>query len=93
MLLPDYKRRLTAAADHAKATAGVQPPTPQLGELDVHPPAEGQFPTGGQVIPDLRSSPAAIVAVAEGGGMHTDYTHQGPVWQIVGLARATTGGR
>jgi hypothetical protein len=33
-------------------------------------------------------SPAAMVAVAEGRGMRTDYTYRGPVWQVVGLARA-----
>ena len=35
--------------------------------------------------------PAAMVAVAEGRGMHTEYSYRGPVWQVVGLARATTG--
>ena len=31
--------------------------------------------------------PTAMVAVAEGRGMHTDYTYHGPVWRVVGFAR------
>jgi hypothetical protein len=33
--------------------------------------------------------PAAMVAVAEERGVRTDYTYRGPVWQVVGLARAS----
>ena len=46
-----------------QATAGVQPPTPQLGELDVHPPAEGSVSnwwashSGPSLIPRRPSSP------------------------------------
>jgi hypothetical protein len=37
-------------------------------------------------------SPAAMVAVAEGRGLHTEYSYRGPVWQVVGLARAAPAG-
>jgi len=37
--------------------------------------------------------PAAMVAVAQERGTRTDYTYQGPVWQVVGLARAAAAGR
>ena len=53
---PDYERLLTAAADHA-SDCWCSPPTPQLGDPDVHPPSEGRFPTDGQVFPDVRPSP------------------------------------
>jgi hypothetical protein len=50
-----------------QATAGIQPPTPQLGDPDVHPRSEGRFPTDGQVIPDVRPSPG-------GSGRHSGGT-------------------
>jgi hypothetical protein len=41
-----------------QATAGVQPPTPQLDELDVHPLAERRFRLIGKSFPGVRPSPS-----------------------------------
>lgn len=84
---PDYQRLLTAAADHA-------------GRLLVfsHPPRNwlSRFFVGAQGVAcrlignpyrAFAHPPAALIATAEGRGMSADYTHHGPVWQIVGFER------
>ena len=87
---PDYERLLTAAADHAKRLL-----------VFSHPPRNGvsrtatrlqnlSFRVTGKAFRTFAHPPAAMVDVAEGRGMRTDFTYRGRVWQVVGLARAAT---
>jgi hypothetical protein len=90
---PDYERLLTAAADHAKRLLVFShPPRNWLGRTATWLENVG-FRVMGRSFRTFAHPPAAMVAVAEARGMHTDYTYPGPVWQIVGLARAATVGR
>jgi 2-polyprenyl-3-methyl-5-hydroxy-6-metoxy-1,4-benzoquinol methylase len=86
---PDYERLLTAAADHAqRLLVFSHPPRNWLTRTFTRLQHVG-FPLIGKSFQIFAHPPAAMVAVAEGRGMRTDYTHRGPVWQIVGLTRAS----
>jgi hypothetical protein len=90
---PDYERLLTAAADHAKRLLVFShPPRNWVSRTFTRLQKVG-FRLMGKSFRLFAHPPAAMVAVAEGRGMHTDYTYRGPVWQVVGLARGTTAGR
>jgi 2-polyprenyl-3-methyl-5-hydroxy-6-metoxy-1,4-benzoquinol methylase len=90
---PDYERLLTAAADHAKRLLVFShPPRNWVSRTFTRLENVG-FRLMGKSFRTFAHSPAAMVAVAEGRGMHTDYTYRGPAWQVVGLARAATPGR
>ena len=84
---PDYERLLTAAADHAKRLLVFShPPRNWLSRTLTRLENVGHRVMG-KSFRTFAHPPAAMVAVAEGRGMRTDYTHRGPVWQVVGLAR------
>jgi magnesium-protoporphyrin O-methyltransferase len=84
---PDYERLLTAAADHAKRLLVFShPPRNWVTRTFVRVQNVG-FRLIGKSFRTFAHPPAALVAVAEGRGMRTDYTHRGPVWRVVGLAR------
>jgi hypothetical protein len=90
---PDYERLLTAAADHAKRLLVFShPPRNWVTRTFTRLQSVG-FQLMGKSFRTFAHPPTAMVAVAERCGMHTDYTYRGPVWQIVGLARATTASR
>jgi magnesium-protoporphyrin O-methyltransferase len=82
-------RLLTAAADHAKRLLVFShPPRNWLTRTFTRLQNIG-FRLIGKSFQIFAHPPAALVAVAEGRGMRTDYTYRGPVWQVVGLARAS----
>jgi magnesium-protoporphyrin O-methyltransferase len=90
---PDYERLLTAAADHAKRLLVFShPPRNWVIRTLVRLQNVG-FRLIGKSFRTFAHPPAALIAVAEGRDMHTDYTYRGPVWQVVGLARAATASR
>jgi hypothetical protein len=90
---PDYERLLTAAADHAKRLLVFShPPRNWVTRTFTRLQSLG-FRLMGKSFQTFAHPPAALIAVAEGRGMRTDYTYRGPVWQIVGLARAATASR
>jgi DNA-binding transcriptional LysR family regulator len=87
---PDYERLLTTAADHAKRLLVFSHP-PRNWVTRTFTRLQGLgFQLMGKSFRTFAHPPAALIAVAEGRGMRTDYTYWGPVWQIVGLARAAT---
>jgi 2-polyprenyl-3-methyl-5-hydroxy-6-metoxy-1,4-benzoquinol methylase len=87
---PDYERLLTAAADHAKRLLVFShPPRNWISRTLTGLENVGQRVMG-KSFRTFAHPPAAMVAVAEGRGMRTDYTYRGSVWQIVGLARAAS---
>jgi 2-polyprenyl-3-methyl-5-hydroxy-6-metoxy-1,4-benzoquinol methylase len=90
---PDYERLLTAAADHAKRLLVFSYPPRNWATRTLTRLENVGFRLRGKSFRTFAHSPAAMVAVAEGRGMHTEYSYRGPVWQVVGLARATTAGR
>ena len=90
---PDYERLLTAAADHAKRLLVFSHPPRNWVTRTFTRLENVGFRLMGRSFRTFAHPPAAMVAVAEGRGMHTEYTYRGPVWQVVGLARATTAGR
>ena len=89
---PDYERLLTAAADHAKRLLVFShPPRNWVSRTSAH--LENlSFRVMGKSFRTFTHPPAAMVAVAEGRGMRTDYAYRGPVWQVVGLAREAMAG-
>jgi 2-polyprenyl-3-methyl-5-hydroxy-6-metoxy-1,4-benzoquinol methylase len=90
---PDYERLLTAAADHAKRLLVFShPPRNWVTRTFTRVQRVG-FRLMGKSFQMFAHPPVALVAIAEGRGMRTDYTHRGPVWQIVGLGRAATASR
>jgi hypothetical protein len=90
---PDYERLLTAAADHARRLLVFShPPRNWMSWTFTHSQKVG-FRLVGKSFQTFAHPQAAMVAAAEGRGMHTDYTYHGPVWPVVGLARVTTAGR
>jgi hypothetical protein len=90
---PDYERLLTAAADHAKRLLVFSHPPRNWVTRTLTRLENVGFRLRGKSFRTFAHPPAAMVAVAEGRGMHTEYSYRGPVWQVVGLARATTAGR
>jgi magnesium-protoporphyrin O-methyltransferase len=85
---PDYERLLTAAADHAKRLLVFSHPPRNWLSRTATRLENATFRLRGRAFRTFAHPPAAMVAVAEGRGMHTDYTYRGRVWQVVGLARA-----
>jgi magnesium-protoporphyrin O-methyltransferase len=82
---PDYERLLTAAADHAKRLLVFShPPRNWVTRTFTRVQRVG-FRLMGKSFQMFAHPPVALVAIAEGRGMRTDYAHRGPVWQIVGL--------
>ena len=95
---PDYERLLTAAADHAKRLLVFSHPPRNWATRTFTRLQNVVFRLVGRSFRTFAHPPAALVGVAEGRGMHFEYTHRGPIWQVVGLARAAaavnrTGGR
>jgi 2-polyprenyl-3-methyl-5-hydroxy-6-metoxy-1,4-benzoquinol methylase len=90
---PDYERLLTAAADHAKQRLVFSHPPRNWMSRTFTCLQNISFRLIGKSFRTFAHPPAAMVAVAVGRGMRTDYTHRGPVWQIVGLARSATASR
>jgi len=90
---PDYERLLTAAADHAKRLLVFSHPRRNWVSWTFTHLQNVSFRLVGKSFRTFAHPPAAMVAVAEVRGMHTEYSYRGPVWQVVGLARATTAGR
>ena len=90
---PDYERLLTAAADHAKRLLVFSHPPRNWVTRTLTRLENVGFRLRGKSFRTFAHPPAPMVAVAEGRGMHTEYSYRGPVWQVVGLARATTAGR
>jgi 2-polyprenyl-3-methyl-5-hydroxy-6-metoxy-1,4-benzoquinol methylase len=89
---PDYERLLTAAADHAKRLLVFSHPPRNWVSLTFTRLQSFGFRLIGKSFRTFAHPPAAMVAVPEVRGMHAEYTHRGPVWQVVGLARAAPGG-
>jgi hypothetical protein len=90
---PDYERLLTAAADHAKRLLVFShPPRNWVTRTFTRVQRVG-FRLMGKSFQMFAHPRWLLVAIAEGRGMRTDYTHRGPVWQIVGLGRAATASR
>ena len=90
---PDYERLLTAAADHAKRLLVFShPPRNWVTRTFTRLQRVG-FRLTGKSFQTFAHPPTAMVHVAEGRGMRTEYTHRGPVWQVVGLARTATASR
>ena len=90
---PDYERLLTAAADHARRLLVFShPPRNWMSRTATWLVNVGSWVMG-RSFRTFDHPPAAMVGVVEGRGMRTDYTYRGPVWQVVGLARAATAGR
>jgi 2-polyprenyl-3-methyl-5-hydroxy-6-metoxy-1,4-benzoquinol methylase len=87
---PDYERLLTAAADHAKRFLVFSHPPRNWVSLTFTRLQNISFRLVGKSFRTFAHPPAALLAVPEGRGMRTDYTHRGPVWQIVGLERVAT---
>ena len=87
---PDYERLLTAAADHAKRLLVFSHPPRNWVSRTSARLENLSFRVMGKSFRTFTHPPAAMVAVAEGRGMRTDYTYRGRVWQVVGLARAAT---
>jgi 2-polyprenyl-3-methyl-5-hydroxy-6-metoxy-1,4-benzoquinol methylase len=90
---PDYERLLTAAADHARRLLVFSHPPRNWMSWTFTRLQNVSFRLVGKSFRTFAHPPAAMVAVVEGRGMRTDYTYRGPVWQVVGLARATTASR
>ena len=90
---PDYERLLTAAADHTKRLLVFSHPPRNWATRTLTRLENVGFRLRGKSFRTFAHPPAPMVAVAEGRGMHTEYSYRGPVWQVVGLARATTAGR
>jgi 2-polyprenyl-3-methyl-5-hydroxy-6-metoxy-1,4-benzoquinol methylase len=85
---PDYQRLLSAAADHAKRLLVFShPPRNWLSRTFTRLQNVG-FGVMGRSFRTFAHPPTAMVAVAEGCGMRTDYSYSGPIWQVVGLARS-----
>jgi 2-polyprenyl-3-methyl-5-hydroxy-6-metoxy-1,4-benzoquinol methylase len=89
---PDYERLLTAAADHAKRLLVFSHPPDNWASRTATRLQNLGFRVTGKSFRTFTHPPAAMVAVAEGRGMRADYAYRGPVWQVVGLARAATAG-
>jgi magnesium-protoporphyrin O-methyltransferase len=86
---PDYERLLTAAANHAKRLLVFShPPRNWVTRMFTRLQNVG-FRLMGKSFRTFAHPPADLVAVAAGRGMHTDYSHRGPVWRVVGLARTS----
>jgi hypothetical protein len=90
---PDYQRLLTAAADHAKRLLVFSHPPRNWATRTFTRLQRVGFRLMGKSFRTFAHPPAALVAVAEGRGMRTDYTHRGPVWRVVGLARTAPASR
>jgi 2-polyprenyl-3-methyl-5-hydroxy-6-metoxy-1,4-benzoquinol methylase len=90
---PDYERLLTAAADHAKRLLVFSHPPRNWVTWTFTRLQRVGFRLMGKSFQLFAHPPAALVAIAEGRGMRTDYTHRGPFWQIVGLTRAAPASR
>jgi len=90
---PDYERLLTAAADHAKQRLVFSHPPRNWMSRTFTGLQNISFRLIGKSFRTFTHPPAAMVAVAEGRGMRTDYTHRGPIWQVAGLARSATASR
>ena len=89
---PDYERLLTAAADHAKRLLVFSHPPRNWVSRTATGLENALFRIRGQSFRTFTHPPEAMVAVAEGRGMRTDYNYRGRVWQVVGLARGATAG-
>ena len=89
---PDYERLLTAAADHAKRLLVFSHPPRNWVTRTLIQLENLSFRVTGKSFRTFTHPPAAMVAVAEGRGMRTEYTYRGPVWQVVGLARGAVAG-
>jgi magnesium-protoporphyrin O-methyltransferase len=89
---PDYERLLTAAADHAKRLLVFSHPPRNWVSRTLTQLENLSFRVTGKSFRTFTHPPAAMVAVAEGRGMRTEYTYRGPVWQVVGLARGAVAG-
>jgi 2-polyprenyl-3-methyl-5-hydroxy-6-metoxy-1,4-benzoquinol methylase len=90
---PDYERLLTAAADHAKRLLVFSHPPRNWVTRTLTRLENVGIRLRDKSFRTFAHPPAAMVAVADGRGLHTEYSYRGPVWQVVGLARATTAGR
>jgi 2-polyprenyl-3-methyl-5-hydroxy-6-metoxy-1,4-benzoquinol methylase len=86
---PDYERLLTAAADHAQRLLVFSHPPRNWLTRTFTRLQNISFRMIGKSFQIFAHPPAAMVAVAEGRGMRTDYSYRGPVWHVVGLARAS----
>jgi 2-polyprenyl-3-methyl-5-hydroxy-6-metoxy-1,4-benzoquinol methylase len=84
---PDFDRLLTAAADHAKRLLVFSHPVHNWVNRTAARLENVSFRLRGMSFRTFAHPPAAMVAVAEGRGMLTDYTYRGRVWQVVALAR------
>jgi hypothetical protein len=90
---PDYERLLTSAAGHARRLLVFSHPPRNLVSRALMAAQNLTFRLLGKSFRTYTHPPAAMVAVAERSGMRTRYTYHGPVWQVVGLSRATHGRR
>jgi 16S rRNA G966 N2-methylase RsmD len=86
---PDYERLLTSAADHARRLLVFSHPPRNPVSRALMAAQNLTFRLLGKSFRTYTHPPAAMVAVAERSGMRTRYTYHGPVWQVVGLSRAT----
>lgn len=85
---PDYERLLTAAADHARHLLVFSHPPRNLASRAVKTAQNATFRLMGKSFRTFTHPPVAMVGVAESRGLRREYTHPGPVWQVVGLTRA-----
>jgi magnesium-protoporphyrin O-methyltransferase len=86
---PDYERLLSAAADHARHLLVFSHPPRNPVSRAWMAAQNLTFRLLGKSFRTYLHPPAAMVAAAERSGMHAEYRHHGPVWQVVGLTRVT----
>ncbi len=85
---PDYERLLTAAADHAARLLVFSHPPDTWVSRTLTAVENTWFRVTRRSFRTFAHPPEAMVAVAEGRGLRTDYTHRGRAWHIVGLVRS-----
>lgn len=85
---PDYELLLTAAADHAARMLVFSHPPRNWVSRALIAVQNGGFRVARKSFRTFVHPPKAMVAVAEGRGLRTDYTHHGMAWHIVGLVRS-----
>jgi len=86
---PDYELLLTAAAEHARRLLVFSHPPRNVVSRSLMTVQNATFRLLGRSFRTFTHPPAAMVAVAEAHGMKAEYTHDGRVWKVVGLSRAT----
>ena len=85
---PDYDRLLTAAADHAARLLVFSHPPRNWLSRTLITLENATLRLSRKSFRSFVHPPDSMVAVAEGRGLRTDYTHRGMAWHVVGLVRS-----